>query len=133
MAEIHSIRDGLTTHDIVCSRIAEAKAITTILAMATSPDADPPAFELVSRALDGVTALLADADNAMTDIQIERAHVNDMVYQEAKTALCGVGADRGRRTVIALLNKYGADHLCSVAPEQLPGFIAECNELRAGG
>ena len=55
--------------DITTSRIAEAKAITTILAMATNPmEGCGPSGELVSRALDGVTALLDQAHTAAVTI-----------------------------------------------------------------
>lgn len=133
MAEKDCIRDSLTNHEIVSARIAEAKAITTILAMATTPGADHPAFELLSSALDGVTSLLEDADNLMTDIQIERAQENKKTYEEASSALCGVAQARGRRTAVAVLNKYGAENLAYVARDKLAAFTAECNKLRAAG
>lgn len=60
---------NLVAHDIASTRIKEATAMTIIMAMATSPDADPPAAsELVSLALDGVRALPEQASNALGDI-----------------------------------------------------------------
>lgn len=70
MAEIHSMPSHITAYDIVSSRIAEAKAICTIMAMSTSPDADPPAPELLSLALDGLTTLLNEAAEFMPDIKL---------------------------------------------------------------
>ncbi|MBI5900855.1 MAG: hypothetical protein HZB40_16740 [Rhodocyclales bacterium] len=70
MAKANSIRFNLNAHDVASVRIAEA--IATILAMATSPgEGCGPAGELVSLSLDGVTALLEQAEDAVKSMSFK--------------------------------------------------------------
>ncbi|MEW6293911.1 MAG: hypothetical protein AB1544_11475 [Pseudomonadota bacterium] len=134
MAEKDSIRSNLDNLDLAASRIQQAKAMATVLAIATSSGASaPPAGWLVSQALNGVTALLEQAEIAADSVSLQspQQEAEQANYNEAAAALCRVITDRGRRTGEALLNKYGVDRLPLLAVDRLAVFTAECEELRA--
>lgn len=85
-------------------------------------------------------ALLADMSEAEQDALYRRLmklrNKPEPTYQDAADALYRLGASKsfgqkGRDAIKAVLAKFGATHLQSIAPRQFTDLIAECEALQA--
>ena len=69
--------------------------------------------------------VVAPIETKVVEPVVETAKVEEVTFDQVRQALLHVAKLKGRDTVIALLDTYGAQNLSDVAPADLPKLYAD--------